>query len=362
MGVAEVVHRLQPHLRVAKERALGERVVDHVELGPRGPAQRGACGLLRHGPAMVHPLSRHRGVPEVVAFCLDLDGKGRGMSTIACPEPAGGPWRPLVDPPGAIPSGGAEADAFATRRRLLHDRILGARARHVVVRPALRRGRPHLGGRGRDRNGRRRGAHRTGGRRPDHAEGLGGHLAHHRDDREVLRDRESAGDRTNGSTETTIRTVVRPGREASGSGAPLLVEARPARVFARGAPQALSPVRRARSVGDLVPMQAAVPGLRPALRAGGGRLSRRDGDQLRGRVRLLGRAMAIAMALTVPFIPVMPLIGASVVVLGGVPTVVLPAFEDAVGGGRVPDRAQRARLPHADGTRSPGRVAGVRRR
>ena len=29
--------------------------------------------------------------------------------------------------------------------------------------------------------------------------------------------------------------------------------------------------------------------------------------------------MAIAMALTVPFIPVMPLIGASVVVLGGVP-------------------------------------------
>jgi len=36
------------------------------------------------------------------------------MSTIRVIREGGRAWRPLVDPPGAIPSGGAEADAFAT--------------------------------------------------------------------------------------------------------------------------------------------------------------------------------------------------------------------------------------------------------
>jgi uncharacterized cupin superfamily protein len=36
------------------------------------------------------------------------------MSTIRVIRDGGGEWRPLVDPPGEIPSGGAEADAFAS--------------------------------------------------------------------------------------------------------------------------------------------------------------------------------------------------------------------------------------------------------
>ena len=36
------------------------------------------------------------------------------MSTIRVIRDGERAWRPLIDPPGAIPSGGAEADAFAT--------------------------------------------------------------------------------------------------------------------------------------------------------------------------------------------------------------------------------------------------------
>ena len=63
VGIAELVDRLEARLRVAQERALGERVVDHVQLGPLGATERGTwrSWLVRrlplHRPAMVHPSS-----------------------------------------------------------------------------------------------------------------------------------------------------------------------------------------------------------------------------------------------------------------------------------------------------------------
>src|SRR5437660_2579875 len=61
VGIAELVDRLEARLRVAQERALGERVVDHVQLGPLGATERGTwrSWLVRrlplHRPAMVPP-------------------------------------------------------------------------------------------------------------------------------------------------------------------------------------------------------------------------------------------------------------------------------------------------------------------
>src|SRR5512132_3045623 len=101
----------------------------------------------------------------------------------------------------------------------------------MVVRAAVPRGGvdPRRARRHRDRRRRDR-AHR-GGRRPRHAEGVGGYLAHHRDDREVLRDRER---RRRGAVTTDPYGSLDP---SSGppSPVPLIREAGTARVLTRGA-------------------------------------------------------------------------------------------------------------------------------
>jgi uncharacterized protein (DUF983 family) len=109
-----------------------------------------------------------------------------------------------------------------------------------------------------------------------------------------------------------------PGAKRPGP-APLLVEARPARVFARGAR------KRCPRCGerDLWVTWFRCKSRCPVCDL---RFEQEEGGYLGAMVINYTVAfafwivmMAIAMVLTVPFIPVMPLIGASVVVLGGVP-------------------------------------------
>ena len=101
--------------------------------------------------------------------------------------------------------------------------------------------------------------------------------------------------------------------------APLLVEARPARVFARGAR------KRCPRCGER-DLWVTWFRCKPRCPVCDLRFEQEEGGYLGAMVINYTVAfafwivmMAIAMALTVPFIPVVPLIGASVAVLGGVP-------------------------------------------
>ena len=101
--------------------------------------------------------------------------------------------------------------------------------------------------------------------------------------------------------------------------APLLVEARPARGVARGARN------RGPRCGER-DLWVTWFRCKPRCPICDLRFEQEEGGYLGAMVINYSVAfafwivmMAIAMALTVPFIPVMPLIGASVVVLGGVP-------------------------------------------
>ncbi len=134
---------------------------------------------------------------------------------------ASGAWADLVDPPGTMGTGGAEAETFTTPGgafqtglwRREPDTWSFERPYDEVA--LILAGEAEI-----ETDG--RGAHRARRRRARDAEGVGRHLAHHGDDREVLRDlRRGVGAQraiartvrwTRGRTATTSRCWWRRGR------------------------------------------------------------------------------------------------------------------------------------------------------